>query len=534
MSTVHEVTWSMLRSLGVTKVFGNPGSTEMPFLANFPADIDYVLGLHESTVVGMADAYAQATGRPALVNVHTAAGLGNAMGALVNAAGAHSPLVVTAGQQVRAMLTLEPFLANPDATTLPRPAVKWAFEPPRAQDLPAALARAFHYAALPPTGPVFVSLPMDDWDQPAELDSARALAQRRISSRAVPDPVALEALAARLAAAQDPVLVVGAGLDAAPGGFQAAIALAERQSLPVWLAPNASRVGFPTDHPYFRGSLPPAISWLSDALVGHDLVLVAGAPIFRYYPYAPGPYLPIGADLVAITDDPDAAARAPIGAALLGDPGLALRRLAELVPQTTPRPAPAPREPVQVPTAPDEMTAGQVHEALGAVFPENGVLVSETMNGEAVMWDRVKFRRPGSFYFASAGGLGFCLPAAVGAQLADPERPVVAISGDGGAQYGLHALYTAAARRIPVTFLIMVNGEYGILKGFGDYLGADGVPGLDVPLLDYEALARGYGVPAARPRTPEELTTALKEAVTATDGPHMVLADIRPGVRLVA
>jgi benzoylformate decarboxylase len=156
------------------------------------------------------------------------------------------------------------------------------------------------------------------------------------------------------------------------------------------------------------------------------------------------------------------------------------------------------------------------------------------MNGEAVMWDRVKFRRPGSFYFASAGGLGFCLPAAVGVQLADPERPVVAISGDGGAQYGLHALYTAAARRIPVTFLIMVNGEYGILKGFGDYLGADGVPGLDVPLLDYEALARGYGVPAARPRTPEELTTALKEAVTATDGPHMVLADIRPGVRLVA
>jgi len=155
MPTVHQATWELLRALGVRKVFGNPGSTEMPFLADFPADIDYVLALHEGSVVGMADAYAQATGEPTLVNLHTAAGLGTAMGAIVNAAGAHSPLVITAGQQVRAMLTLEPLLSNPDATTLPKPAVKWAFEPPRAQDVPAALARAFHYASLPPAGPVF-------------------------------------------------------------------------------------------------------------------------------------------------------------------------------------------------------------------------------------------------------------------------------------------------------------------------------------------------------------------------------------------
>jgi benzoylformate decarboxylase len=451
MPTVHEVTWSMLRGLGVTKVFGNPGSTEIPFLANFPADIDYVLGLHESSVVGMADAYAQATRRPALVNLHTAAGLGNAMGALVNAAGAHSPLVVTAGQQVRA----------------------------------------------------------------------------------VPDPAALRTLAVRVAAARSPVLVAGAGLDASPGGFEAALALAERQSLPVWLAPNASRVGFPTDHPLFRGSLPTAIAWLSDALAGHDLVLVAGAPVFQYYPYAPGPYIPDDAALVMITDDPDAAARAPVGGALLGDPGLTLGLLGGLVPRTR-RPAPGPRALVEVPTASGTMTAGQVHEALAEVFPDDGVLVSETMNGGAVMWDRVKFRQPGSFYFCGAGGLGFCLPAAVGAQLATPDRPVVAVSGDGGAQYGIHALYTAAQRRIPVTFLIMVNGEYGILKGFGGYLGADGVPGLDVGQLDYEALARGYGVPAIRVRSAADLTVALKEAVAAVDGPRMVIADIQAGVRLGA
>src|SRR5258707_7596763 len=167
MTTVHQATWGLVRALGVRKVFGNPGSTEMPFLADFPDDIDYVLGLHEGAVVGMADVYAQLTGEHTLVNLHTAVGLGNAMGAIINAASGHSPLVITAGQQVRATLTMQPLLANPDPTMLPRPAVKWAFEPPRAQDVPAALARAFRYAALPPAGAGVLSLALDDVLQPA-------------------------------------------------------------------------------------------------------------------------------------------------------------------------------------------------------------------------------------------------------------------------------------------------------------------------------------------------------------------------------
>src|SRR3979409_1894865 len=153
MATVHEAAWQLIRALGVHKVFGNPGSTAMPFLADFPEDLDYVLGLHEGAVVGMADVYAQLTGDPTLVNLPPGVGLGNAMGAIINAASGHSPLVITAGQQVRATLTMQPLLANPDPTMLPRPAVKWAFEPPRAQDVPAALARAFRYGALPPGGP---------------------------------------------------------------------------------------------------------------------------------------------------------------------------------------------------------------------------------------------------------------------------------------------------------------------------------------------------------------------------------------------
>jgi benzoylformate decarboxylase len=529
MPTVHQATWGLLRALGVRKVFGNPGSTEMPFLADFPDDVDYVLGLHEGAVVGMADVYAQLTGEPTLVNLHTAVGLGNAMGAIINAARGHSPLVITAGQQVRATLTMEPLLANPDPTMLPRPAVKWAFEPPRAQDVPAALARAFRYAALPPAGPVF--LPMDDFEQPAEAGATELLAARRLSGRSVPAPVELHALAKRLTAARNPVLVVGAGLDAAPGGFEAGVALAERQNLPVWLAPNASRVGFPTDHANFRGSLPAGIAWLSEALAGHDLVLVVGAPVFQYYPYAPGNYLPPGAELVAITDDPDAAARAPLGDALVADPALALRWLRALVPKTN-RPAPVPLAPLKIPPAIDTLTASQVYDIVGPLFGHNGIVVTESMNGAAAMWDRMKFRQPGSFFFCAAGGLGFAVPGAIGAQLAQPQRPVLAISGDGSAQYGIQGLYTAANRRLPVTFLILVNREYGILKGFGDYLTTTRVPGLDLDFLDYQALARGYGIPAVRTGRPDELAIAAKQVFAAATGPHMIIVDVAPGVAL--
>jgi len=327
------------------------------------------------------------------------------------------------------------------------------------------------------------------------------------------------------------VLVVGAGLDAAPGGFEAAVALAERQHLPVWIAPDASRIAFPTDHPYFQGSLPAGISWLSDALTGHDLVLVAGAPVFQYYPYAPGSYLPGGAELVAIMDDPSAAARAPLGDALVADPALTLTGLVDRVPQTA-RPVPSPRPRLEIPAAIDSLTGRQVYDILGPLFPADGIIVSESMNGGAAMWDRVKFRRSGSFYFSGGGGLGFGLPAAVGLKLAQPDRPVLCVTGDGSAQYGIKALYTAASRHLPVTIMVLVNGEYGILKGFGSHLAATGVPGLDLDYLDYESLAKGYGVPSVRTGRPDELAVAFKEAFAATDGPRVIIVDVAPGVQL--
>jgi benzoylformate decarboxylase len=526
-----EAVVEVLRSEGVDRVFGNPGTTELPFLDALVAagDLPYVLALHEGSLVATADAFARVTRRTAFVSLHVAAGLANGLIGMLNARRSRTPLVVTAGQQDRRHLLQEPMLGG-DLVGLAAAASKSAVEVTRVEDVVPVLRRAFALASTPPAGPVFVSLPMDDFEQTAAAGTTQLLA-RRLAGRSVPAPVELHALAKRLTAARNPVLVVGAGLDAAPGGLEAGVALAERQNLAAWLAPNTSRVGFPTDHPNFRGNLPAGIAWLSESLAGHDLILVAGAPVFQYYPYAPGNYLPPGAELVAIVDDPDAAARAPVGDALVADPALALRGLLELLPQTN-RPAPVPLAPLKIPPAVDTLTAAQVYDIVGPLFGHNGIVVTESMNGAAAMWDRMTFRRSGSFFFCAAGGLGFAVPGAVGAQLAQPERPVLAVSGDGSAQYGIQGLYTAANRRLPVTFLILVNREYGILKGFGDYLTTTGVPGLDLDYLDYEALAKGYGIPAVRTGRPDELAVAVKQAFTATGGPHMIIVDVAPGVPL--
>ena len=322
MPTVREATFDLFRAHGMTTIFGNPGSTELPMLADFPSDFRYVLGLQELVVVGMADGFAQASGRPTHVNLHTAPGVGNAVGGIFNAQANKSPLLITAGQQVRAQITMEANLTNRDATLGPQPYVKWSHEPPRAQDVPCAIARAIHHASLPPRGPAFVSIPMDDWGAEADEDIARN-ATRPLGRRRVrrPTPTRSAALAERLRGGGEP----GArrrprhrrqrrlGRGGRAGREAAAAGLGDAR------APAASRLGFPEDHPNFVGVLPPAIGAVSETLKGHDLVLVVGSSVFPYYPYIPGPLLPEGASLVAITSDPAEAARAPMGDAIVGD-----------------------------------------------------------------------------------------------------------------------------------------------------------------------------------------------------------------------
>lgn len=531
MPTVRDASFDLFRAQGMTTIFGNPGSTELPMLADFPGDFRFVLGLHEAVVVGMADGFAQASGSPAIANLHTAPGVGNAMGAIFNAQANHSPVLVTAGQQTRAQMTLQANLTNRDAIRMPHPLVKWAYEPPRAEDVPLALARGAHLASLPPQGPVFVSLPMDDWyAEVDEADVSEAIG-RKVTGRAVADPDAVRALAERLDAASNPVFVAGPDIDAS-GGWETAVALAERQRLPVWATPatGGAKLGFPEGHPNFRGVLPPAIGPVAQTLEGHDLILVAGSSVFPYYPYIPGPLLPDGAELVAITSDPDEAARAPMGDAIVADVKLSLEALLEVVPESS-RPAPEPNPgPSEIPAS-EPLDSSTVHSVLAEVFPEDGIIVLESPSSTLALRNQLRLSRPGSYYFSAGGGLGFGLPASIGVQLAQPDRPVVCVIGEGSVQYAVSAFWSAVAYEVPVTFLVLRNSEYAILKWFAEVESVQGAPGLDLPELDVAAVAAGYGVSTQRVDGRDEVRDALTKAL-ASSRPELVEVPVQPGMSL--
>ncbi len=351
----------------------------------------------------------------------------------------------------------------------PQPYVKWSHEPARAQDVPAAIARAIHHATLPPKGPAFVSIPMDDWQVEADEDRSRQAAKRVVNPRALPDPAAIAQLATLLQDAARPALVAGPEIDSS-GGWEDAVALAEKQRLAVWAtpAPGGGRLGFPENHPNFAGILPPAIGALSETLKEYDVVLVVGSSVFPYYPYIPGPLLADSSQLVAITSDPSEAARAPMGDAIVGDVALALKKLVELVGDSERAAVPARPDPGEPPHA-DPLSGSEAAAALADAWPQDGIAVVETPSSTIALRNRLRLSRPGSYYFGASGGLGFGISAAVGVQLAQPGRPVVCVLGEGSAQYGITALWSAVAYKVPVTFLVLRNQEYMILKWFAGF-----------------------------------------------------------------
>jgi thiamine pyrophosphate-dependent acetolactate synthase large subunit-like protein len=524
LTTVREAALDLFRAHELTTWFGNPGSSELTLLEEFPDDFTYVLGLQEMVPVGMADGYAQITRRPALVNLHTAPGVGNAMGALYNAAWNKTPLIVTAGNQRRTMQNQECLLTNIDATLLPRPFVKWAAEPSTAGEVPAVLAHAIHLAQTPPTGPVFVSLPMDDMSvelddrQLTDIDHVRA---RRVDHAGGLTRATASELAGRLHTCSGPALVVGAEVERS-GAWEAVIALAERSHAAVWTAPLPNLAGFPETHPLYQGVLPPGAGWVARALEGHDLVLVLGAPVFRYYPEVPGPYLPKGTQLIHITGDPDEAARAPVGDAVVADVRAVVESLLEHLPQTA-RPVPAPRPaPGPVQSAAVPMTPSALFGTLGQIAPADTLWVTEAPSHQPAIAEHIRAGAPFSHMSAAGGGLGFALPAAIGAQLGSADRPVVALIGDGSMQYAITALWTAAAYGIPLIIVVASNGEYGVLKQFGALEQTSGIPGLDLPNLDIVATARSYGVAAHEARDTDELGAVFAAGLAERKGPVLI------------
>lgn len=512
--TVRDATRELLRELGLTTVFGNPGTTEIAFLTDWPDDFHYVLALQESSVVAMADGYAQASRQPVLVNLHSAGGVGHSLGHVFTAFRNRTPLIILAGQQTRSLLPDEPFLGAVDAASFPKPYVKWSCEPARAEDVPAALARAFHIATQEPQGPVFLSVPVDDWDVEA---GKRIPARPRVPGFA-PDPDTLAELAAALDASERPAIVAGPAVDG-DGAVAELVALAERVRAGVWASPLSSRCSFPEDHPLFRGFLQPERAATANALAAHDLVVVLGAPAFTYHVYRGESDVPLP-PLYVISDDEQILARAAEGTGIRATTTLAIRALSALVAESA-RDVPAPLSRPEQPAAVTPISPDYAYATIAELVPDDVIIVEETPSHRGALHDHLPITSTDlGFLTVASGTLGYGMPAAVGVAMARPDRKVVAVLGDGSSMYCIQALWTAARENVPVTFVILDNAQYAAVRILGEAAGGEKVPGVDLGGIDFAALAASLGCVSHYVEKADELKSVLAAA----------LADPRPNL----
>jgi len=534
----------ILRAAGVGYLFGNPGTTELPFLdALDGSGLTYVVALQEATAAAAADGYAQASGRLGVVNLHVAPGLANALSIVHNASRAKTPLLVTAGQQDTRLLLDAPILAG-DMVKMTDGLTKWSYELRNAAEAPSALRRAIHLALSPPTGPVFLSLPMDLMSEPCDDTGA---APGPVAARPAPEPEAIARAAALFAAAKAPVIVAGDGV--ARAGAQAElVALAETIGAAVHGEPIHRRLSFPGDHPLWRGGLYPTATAVAKALERFDTVLIAGANVFTWLFHAPGS--PFGANqrVVQIDDDPREISRSyPVTLGIVAAVRAALSDLHEAVAkrqddsaraaarERTATLARARDEHARRVAATADAAANRVPIApeylmrtLATLLPPDALIVDESASSLAHVLRHLPFGAGSDFFGSKTGTLGWAMGAALGVQLAHPRRKVVATIGDGSVMYAPQALWTAAHRNLPVTYVVANNASYAILKSgmltFGLPAAKRGVfPGMDLvdPEIDYLALARSMGVLAVRVDKPGGLRDVLARAL-AHEGPALV------------
>ncbi|MFL5928300.1 MAG: thiamine pyrophosphate-dependent enzyme [Gaiellaceae bacterium] len=518
--TVRDAAFDVFRRLDLTTLFSNPGSTEVPFLTGLPEDLRFVLGLHEGAVVGLASGYALARRRPSLVLLHTTAGLGNAVSSIATCRVNRTPVVILVGQQDRRHLAFEPFLAG-KLQGLAGEYPVWVDQPPRAQAVPGSIERAFHEAKTH-RGPALVIVPMGDWLEAAG-EPHEAAAPRRVLRPPAVDDAAVAALAELVERAQRPALVAGARMDTAER-WAALVALAERLGCAVYQEAFSGQAGFPQDHPQWAGLLPFDRPRLRETLAPYDLVLAFGAPVFRQNPFHEGPFTHGDATLVVVTDEPDEVHRSSVELAVLASPGDLARRLAEVVPQRA-----RPDAPLVRPPAPP-LKAAHVLQALGDRLEPDTALFEECPSNQVELTLRIPARRPLGFVSAAMGGLGWALSASAGARLGLPERPVVAVLGDGSTTFGVHGLWSAARYGAGVLYVVLKNGGYRIMDQLAARQGgAPPWPSFDV---DLAAIARGLGCEARAIADEAGLAAVLDEVVPGLrerPSPLLLEITVEPG-----
>lgn len=540
---------SLLKDEGVTHLFGNPGTTELPImhaLSDHP-DLTYVLGLQESVVVGMADGYARASGKLVACNVHVAPGLGNAMGALYNAKFTGTPLILTAGQQEQGHGLTEPMLYDP-LVPIAQPLVKWAVEVTRLEDLPRIVRRAAKVATTAPTGPVFISLPGDILNDEAGIELGE---RTRVDTATRPSDAAVEGLARRLLAAERPAILCGDEI-VASDAFDEAAAFAEALGAPVFQQTVAYGAHFPSAHPCFMGALSRDQKQVRGVLEPYDLLVVLGADVLRMSVWSDVEPLPTDLPLVQIgLRDWEMGKNYPTEMAIRSDIKETLNCLTPALATAGGKKHAATAESRVAEIAKDNWSSRRralvrdlaAHDGTSPIdpdwlmlqiveaLPDDAIVVDEGVTATRMMNSLYPFRDRYGYHALASGGIGWGIAAAVGIQMAHPDRRVVAVIGDGSAMYSVQALWSAAHQNIPITYVIANNKGYRILKQrLKSFHGNDKPIAMDFrdPEIDFVGLARALGMTAERVSDPAAVGPALAAAI-ASDGPNLIDVSVEGG-----
>ncbi|MDD9983305.1 MAG: thiamine pyrophosphate-binding protein [Gammaproteobacteria bacterium] len=538
----REAFLALLESEGVSHLFGNPGTTELPIMAALPdrPAITYIMALQEALVVAMADGYARASGDLSACNVHVAPGLGNAMGSLYNAKWMGSPIIVTAGQQEQGHGLTEPMLYD-SLVPIAQPLVKWAVEVTRLRDLPRIVHRAAKIAMTPPTGPVFISLPGDILN---EQDALELGASTRVDTAGRPSDAALERLADRLLAARRPVIVAGHEL-ATADALEEAAAIAEALGAPVYQQTVCDGAHFPSEHPAFMGALTRDQRDVRETLSPYDLMFCIGSDVLRMSVYSATDPMPEGMTVVQLgLRDWEMGKNYPAEIALRADVKESLAALVPLIEHkrgaegaakaaaaivaledsnwTARREAARTRAlaGIEATPMPPNLAMLRIVDAL----PEDAVIVEEGIVSARSLPALYPFRDARAFFGLGSGGIGFAMAGAVGVQLALRDRPVVAVIGDGSAMYSIQALWTAANAKLPITYVIANNGGYRIIKErLRSFHGVERYTGMEFkdPAIDFVGLARSMGATSMQITDPDDIAPAIAES-TRSDGPTLL------------
>lgn len=545
MTTGREAFFEVARSENAKYLFTNPGTTELPIFDELAEDagIELIMCLQEGVAVGAADGYAQATGRPALINLHVTPGLANGLNGIFDAAWSRSPIVVTAGQQDTRHLVQEPMLAG-DLVGMVKQFCKYTYECRRPEEIGIAMRRAFKEAAEPPSGPTFVSIPWDVFDQDADFEIPGT---SQLDYRATASAEAIAATARMLLDADRPLIVAGDGIARADAVAEL-VWVAELLGARVAGEPIHGRLNFPFDHPLYAGMIAPMNPGIRASLEQSDVAFIAAASAFS--PFYPSSVMAVPPDvtLVQLDADPKEIARVyPVAMGMVGDPKSSLRALAEEIERIR-TPEQAKRSEARITEAGEQKAAGQaalwgaleekrsvdpmppilaVAEITSALEPGT-IVVDESITSTLGVRSTLKLSEPGTYFFTRGGGLGFGLPASIGVKLARPDRPVVAIVGDGTTLYTPQALWTMAHHQVPVVSVVLNNASYLILKSGlagmqGKAVKHDVWPAMDIvdPRVDFMALARAFDVPAERVEKASEIGPAISKA-QASGGPALV------------